>query len=208
VFIPLAESAGFMRDITNWVARTAAAQNRAWRNKGLRMPISINISAYDLRDEDFAATMQSILWAEGVKGTDLLFEVTESALVSHGRLAMETLRQLNELGYRIAIDDFGTGYSSLAYLRELPVQELKVDRSFVIDLTKDPKAEAILKTITQMGNDLGLSIVTEGIEDLETLKLAMKAGCRTAQGYYFSKPLTAGDLERWLNEAEPKVLAA
>src|SRR5581483_12073817 len=92
----------------------------------------------------------------------------------------------------------GTGYSSLAYLRELPVQELKIDRAFVMDLATDPRAEAILRTITRLGSDLDMNVVTEGIEDEETLKLAVKAGCKTAQGYYFSRPLSAEDLVTWL----------
>jgi EAL domain-containing protein (putative c-di-GMP-specific phosphodiesterase class I) len=198
VFIPLAENAGFIREVTDWMTRQAARQQRQWRNEGRPTKVSVNISAYDLRDKGFASIMEAILWDERVTARDFVFEVTESALVSNGRIAMETLRQLNDLGSHNAIDDFGTGYSSLAYLRDLPVQELKIDRAFVIDLVADPRAEAILRTITRLAADLDMNVVTEGIEDAETLRLAVKAGCNTAQGYYFSRPLAAEDLGTWL----------
>src|SRR5581483_6736525 len=159
-FIPLAENAGLIREITDWMTRQAAWQTRQWKSQGLQTKVSVNISAYDLREKAFASIMEAILWEERVTGKDFVFEVTESALGSNGRVAMETLRQLNELGSHNAIDDFGTGYSSLAYLRELPVQELKIDRAFVMDLATDPRAEAILRTITRLGSDLDMNVVT------------------------------------------------
>ena len=200
-FIPLAEQTGLIASLTEWVLLTALGQLGAWRAAGRRIPIAINLSAHSLRNPDFAGLVAGHLQRYGMPPADLTLEITESSLIGDPARAREVLTRLHDLGVRLAIDDFGTGYSSLAYLKELPVDEVKVDKSFVLGMgTGDQRDAAIVRAVVAMAHELGLQVVAEGIEDAATYALLQRLGCDTAQGYYLSRPCPAEQVERWFDE--------
>lgn len=197
-FIPFAEHTGYIRAITQWVLAHAAAQCAAWRADGLAMNVSINISARDLTDtelpERFAATLaQSFCAARW-----FTFEITESAILDDPSHAIENLKHLRALGSRIAIDDYGTGYSSLAYLRHLPVHELKIDKTFVLGMARDRGDAVIVRSTIDLAHNMGLAVVAEGVEDEATFEQLRALGCDMAQGYWLSRPLGATELAAWM----------
>ncbi len=196
-FIPLAEQAGLIRDLTDYVLRSALRQCRSWRAKGLVLPVSVNISATDLIDSNFRSTVEELLREENVPAGLLQLEITESVLMADPSKALDAVDQLSELGVTISLDDFGTGYSSLQYLSDLPVHELKIDRSFIRDISHPRNAE-IVRCAVQLGKGLELNVVAEGVEDERVLEELVRFGCDAVQGYYFAAPLPADELEAWV----------
>jgi EAL domain-containing protein (putative c-di-GMP-specific phosphodiesterase class I) len=198
-FIPLAEETGLILPIGEWVLRTAATQGKAWLQAGLSpLFMAVNVSARQFRQADFAGKVGQILQDTGFDPRWLELELTETTLMSHAEENVETLSRLKAMGIRIAIDDFGTGYSSLGYLKRLPVDILKIDRSFVSDVTVSPDDAAIVVAIIAMARSLGLHVVAEGVETSEQLKFLLTHKCSEMQGCYFSKPIPVDQLSRIL----------
>jgi diguanylate cyclase (GGDEF)-like protein/PAS domain S-box-containing protein len=196
-FISLAEQTGLIRPLTQWVIRSALEQCRVWRDNGLTIPVAVNLSMRNLHEPDLVETIDRMLTAAGLPTSALELEITESSLMEYPDLALAVLTQLSEMGVRIAVDDFGTGYSSLAYLKDLPVHELKIDRSFVGDMRQHTRNHAIVRSTIDLAHHLGLRVVAEGVEDRETWELLGLVGCDVAQGYHLSRPLPASRVLAW-----------
>ena len=202
-FIPLAEEAGLIERIGEFVLFRACAQLRDWQERGLSgITMSVNLSALQLLREELTQRLCEILAELDMDPTHLELELTESVLMAHPERAIHTLDRLHALGVSIAIDDFGTGYSSLSYLKRLPIDTLKIDRSFVGDITTDPDDEAITKTIITMAHSLGLDVVAEGVETLEQLEYLHEQGCDAIQGHWLSPALDAAAAFTFLREFE------
>jgi diguanylate cyclase (GGDEF)-like protein/PAS domain S-box-containing protein len=199
-FITLAEQVGLIKPLTRWVLDSALHQWHNWAEDGLRVPIAVNLSAHDVQDEQLPGVVADLLDRWNVPASSLKLEITESALVADPWQALRILSQLCATGVRVAIDDFGTGYSSLAYLKQLPIHEIKVDRTFVRDMTTQTKDLAIVRSTIELGHNLGLEAVAEGVEDQATLDLLGKLGCDVAQGYHLSRPLPPQQLFEWCRE--------
>jgi len=196
-FLEVAEDAGLIVPIGAWVLRTACAQAAAWQRRGLTpLEVAVNLSASQLRFENLADTVASALDRAGLAPELLLLELTESVVMEADSAAQSIARlyALKDLGVRLAIDDFGTGYSSLSYLKRLPIDTLKIDRSFVRDLLVSPQDAAIVEAIIAMARSLGLRVVAEGVETREQLDVLRRAGCHEVQGYYFSRPRPASEI--------------
>jgi diguanylate cyclase (GGDEF)-like protein/PAS domain S-box-containing protein len=191
-FIPIAEDTGLILPIGAWVLREACTQAKAWVNAGLRpITISVNVSVFQFRSESFLDSLATILTKSGLDPKLLNIEVTESALMERAKLGTPTLKILREKGVRVAVDDFGTGYSSLSYLRKLKVDSLKIDQSFVSEITTTPDNSTLVSAIIGMGRSLGLKVVAEGVESADTLAFLKAQNCDEAQGYFFSRPIPA-----------------
>ena len=197
-FIPLAEQTGLIAPLTWWVLETALAQCQTWARAGLLLGVAVNLSARTLHDLALPARITALLATYGVPAGLLTLEVTESALMADPTRALNVLTQLAEQGVCLAIDDFGTGYSSLAYLKRLPVHQLKIDRSFIQHLVEGGADAAIVVSTIGLGHHLGLRVVAEGVETAEAWQLLAASGCDVSQGYHLSRPVTATELERWL----------
>jgi diguanylate cyclase (GGDEF)-like protein len=192
-FIESAERGGAIKPLTLHVLRAALTARQAWLADGLAVGMAVNLSARSLLDPDLVDDVQSALTDTGAAPEDLELEITESAIMADPDRARKTLARLGDLGIRLAIDDFGTGYSSLAYLSRLPVHTIKVDRSFIRNLGSDPAAEMIVRTTIDLGHNLGLAVVAEGVEDTATRDLLRGLGCETAQGFLWSPAVPAAD---------------
>ncbi|AOE86810.1 phospholipase [Pseudomonas sp. TCU-HL1] len=196
-FIKLAESSRLITPLTYWVLDTALSQCYAWHEEGIEWPVSVNLSAQDLHDPKLLERISGSFTTWGVQPNWIEFELTESALMEDPKTAMELLAQLKGLDAQLAIDDFGTGYSSLSYLQRLPVDTLKIDQSFVSRMTQDEGSAKIVHSIIELAHNLDLSVVAEGVEDLETLDRLGTFGCDIAQGYSISRPLSAKQFREW-----------
>jgi diguanylate cyclase (GGDEF)-like protein/PAS domain S-box-containing protein len=191
-FIPLAEESGLILDIGGWVLQGACNQARKWQREGLTsLRLAVNLSPLQLRQENLPAAVAEILRESGLAAHYLELEITENTVMERSRDTMTALTRLEQLGVRLSIDDFGTGYSSLAYLKQFPVHSLKIDRSFVRDITTDSNDAAIVSAMIAMAKSLGLSVIAEGVETRQQLQFLRTAGCNAYQGYYFSVPLPA-----------------
>lgn len=190
-FIPLAEECGLIVPLTFWVLENAVRQYDAWRQSGVEVSIAINLSTRNIHDLAFPERVEQCLLAWKCKPGWLKLEITESAVINDPARAMDVLEKLDRLGVQLSIDDFGTGYSSIAYLKNLPVDEVKIDRSFLFDMDKDPRSTAIVQAMIDLGHQLDLQVVAEGVENRKTLDLMSAYGCDAVQGYYISKPLPA-----------------
>lgn len=200
-FIPTAEQTGLIKSLTRWVLVVACRQWEAWRRAGVRLGIAVNLSARNLHDSTLPDQVAEVLSTYGVPSSALHLEITESALMADPRRARDVLTKLREVGTRLSIDDFGTGYSSLGYLRDFPVHEIKIDKSFIQGVAKDGHEKAIVSSIIALGHHLGLEIVAEGVEDHATWDRLAALGCDAAQGYYMSRPLAPDALTSWLRES-------
>ncbi len=201
VFIPLAERTGEIEPLTIWVLDSVLGQIRAWRERGYELPISVNVSAITLHNREFPDQVAALFRKWDVPVDDLKLEITESAIISDVVRATETVTRLHRMGVRISIDDFGTGHTSIAYLRRLPVAEVKVDRSYVGNMTRNNDDAVIVRSIVELGHNLGLRVVAEGVEDDETWKVLADLGCDAIQGYRVSHPVDAIAFETWLEES-------
>jgi EAL domain-containing protein (putative c-di-GMP-specific phosphodiesterase class I)/GGDEF domain-containing protein len=198
-FIPLVEHTSMTKSITAWVIQEALKELARWQSFGLSLRISVNISAANLLESDFSSRLDAQLRRYGADETMLEIEVTESALMANPRKAHQMLKAIGELGVKLAIDDFGTGYSSLSYLQTMPVDVVKIDRSFIRGVLEDGKRRLMLSTMISLCHDLGHKVVAEGIETEEVALLLKDLNCEEAQGYYFSHPLPSIKFIEWIN---------
>jgi diguanylate cyclase (GGDEF)-like protein len=198
-FLPLAEQSGLMRDLTSSVIEQSLDQIRLWRDSGRYLRVAVNLHASSLVDVELPQRVAGFLRERSLPADCLELEITEDFLMEDRERAREILTELRALGIRLSVDDFGTGYSSLAYLRELPIDQLKLDRSFVLPMSEDPRAAAIVRSTIELAHSLGMTLVAEGVEDEATAGQLAVSGCDESQGFYFSKALPAADLESWLD---------
>ena len=202
-FIPFAEKTGFIRSITYWMLEHSAMFSSELTRAGLHLKLSVNLSARDLMDQDLPAKFAEILARHDATPALFCLEITESAIMDDPVRSQQTLEGLNAMGMELSIDDFGTGYSSLAYLKRLPVQELKIDKSFVIKMEHDAEDAKIVRSTIDLGHNLGLRVVAEGIEDLATWEMLAHMGCDKGQGYFMSRPIPADQLAAWIAAWQP-----
>jgi len=200
-FIPLAEQHGLIGPLTLWVLEEALRQGKLWARAGWDLNVAVNLSAWSLHDASLPDTIAALLRRFDAPPGRLRLELTEGSVMADAERALEVLTRLTALGVGLSVDDFGTGYSSLAYLKRLPVDEVKIDRSFVRDLATDEADAAIVHSTVGLGRSLGLQVVAEGVEDRATWDLLARMGCDVAQGYYLSRPLPAAAVADWLRAA-------
>ncbi|HEX7044033.1 MAG TPA: EAL domain-containing protein, partial [Burkholderiales bacterium] len=200
-FIPLLEQTGLIRSLTGWVTHEALGMARELREQGFELPIAVNISARDLLNNSLVEDLAEQLGAHDAFAHWLELEITESTVMSDIASAMGLLAQLSGMGFKLVIDDFGTGYSSLAYLKRLPVQAVKIDKSFVMGMVKDENDAAIVYTSIELCHNLGLQVIAEGVDDEAALQRLRAHGCDAAQGIYLSRPLPAPELFEWLEKS-------
>ena len=197
-FIPFAEYTGYIKFVTYWVLGEAIAQCSRWMRDAMPLRISVNISARDFMSRDLPDQIEALLAQHGVPPELLCLEITESGFMEDPVYAQQVLNRLAGLGLKLSIDDYGTGYSSLSYIMKLPVHELKIDRSFVATMCEDPDLQTIVRSTIDLGHNLGLKVVAEGVEDAAGLQRLKELGCDQAQGYFVSRPLPAEELALWL----------
>jgi diguanylate cyclase len=197
-FIPLAEQSGKIGLITKWVIGKAIAQCAQWRDEGLDLTIAVNLSALDLFDVELPTFISGLLSDAMLPPGKLMLEITESAIMRDAAYAQKILADLKRRGICLAIDDFGTGYSSLAHLKRLPVDELKIDKSFVLNLSERASDDlVIVRSTIELGHNMGLVVIAEGVETAESWRVLKNLGCDMAQGYYMSPPLPAREFTEW-----------
>jgi diguanylate cyclase (GGDEF)-like protein len=202
-FIPPAEEAGTIVHLTRYVLSRALEQCKAWRDAGIEAGISVNLSARDLQDEYLPYFVLQELKSTGIPASLLTLEITENTVMQDVNHAITVLECLRDIGVSISIDDFGTGHSSLAQLKNIPLHELKIDRSFIMNLTDDEQDAAIVRTTIELAHNMRLHVVAEGVENEDTLRRLSEAGCDEAQGYFLSKPVSGDALTRWFQSYEP-----
>jgi len=198
LFLPLAEEIGLMNRLTEWVLDAAISQIRTWNSVGLRIRLSVNLSAEDLRDGTLSATISRLLSKYEVAAEQLCLELTETTLTTEAERAAECLRTLAKSGIRISIDDFGTGYSSLSHLKQFTVDELKIDKQFVMGMQEDADDAAIVRSTIELAHRLGIDVVVEGVENDETYDEIRKMRAECAQGYLIGRPMPASTFEAWM----------
>jgi diguanylate cyclase (GGDEF)-like protein len=196
-FIPVLESTSLIHRFTDRVLELSLAQVHAWREHGLEVPVAVNVSTRSLLDERFPGRIAEALVRADVPARLLCIEVTEHAVMTDPDLAVHVLRQIHDMGVRTSIDDFGTGYSSMAYLKVLPIDEIKVDRSFVMDMVTDPGNHVLVQSTVELGHNLGLSVVAEGVEDEATLEALHRLHCDVVQGYFYARPQSSTTFTEW-----------
>jgi EAL domain-containing protein (putative c-di-GMP-specific phosphodiesterase class I) len=199
-FIPLSEQTGLITPLTLWVLEAALAQCQRWRHAGQAVGVAVNLSMETLHDPHLLDAITQRLTAAAVPPQLLTLELTESALMTDTARALDILHSLRSLGVRVAIDDFGTGYSSLAYLKRLPVDDLKIDGSFVRELAEEATDRAIVAAMVGLAHSLGLTVVAEGVEDAATAGALRTLGCDQMQGYYLARPMPAEEVLPWMRE--------
>ena len=203
-FIPLAEETGQIKPLARWVLQRAIAECARWRAAGWDLPVAVNLSGRNLHDAGLPRLIDELLRRHELPGRMLQLEITETTLMTDPEVAMHLLESMIEMGVSVAIDDFGIGYSSLAHLRRLPVGELKIDKSFVSEMTTDPSSGVIVRSTCDLGHNLGLVVLAEGVEDRETWELLREHGVDLAQGYFVSRPLPGPALMEWLSNFKQK----
>jgi FOG: EAL domain len=207
-FISLAEEAGLIEDVTRWVLKTAIGQLSLLHARGHALTMGVNLSPRNLHDLELPATISTLLAGNGVAPEYLTLEITENAVMSNAADALAILGKLDRMGITLAIDDFGTGYSSLAHLRQLPVDEIKIDKSFVIDMEENENDAVIVRSIIDLAHNLGLKVVAEGVDTKDAWDTLTVLGCDHSQGFYMSKPLPGDGLMQWLEESSAASMAS
>ena len=197
-FIPMAERTRTIKPLSLWVLKRAFQHCATWHKKGVEIKISVNLSAKDLLDPSLPDTVAGVTASTSIKPDWIIFEITESAIMTDPERALITVNRLHQMGFELAVDDFGTGYSSLAYLKKMPLTELKIDKSFVEDIQNSENDAVIVKATINLGHNLGLQVTAEGVETEEILNQLKEYGCDIAQGYYFTKPLSVADFNDWI----------
>jgi EAL domain-containing protein (putative c-di-GMP-specific phosphodiesterase class I) len=192
-FVPVVERTGASKALSEYVLSEAAAQLKSWRASGFDLSVAVNLTTFDLLDASLPGKISELLGAAGLPPDSLELEITESLIMSDPQRVREVVERLKEIGIRLAIDDFGTGYSSLSYLKTLPVDVIKIDRSFVMAMGTNASDGAIVRSTIDLAHNLDLMVVAEGIEDEETLDELARCGCDVAQGYFISRPCDASD---------------
>ena len=199
-FIPAAEKAGTILHLTRFVLAGAIKQCRQWQDGGHTLGISVNLSARDLQDEYLPYYVLQVLEESDITPDRLTLEITENMIMEDTHHAFSVLECLRDIGVRISMDDFGTGYSSLALLKDMPLHELKIDKTFIMTFMSDEQNKSIVRTTIELAHNMKLAVVAEGIEDENTLRQLGDLGCEQAQGYFISKPVSSNDLLQWLNK--------
>ena len=197
IFIPLAERFGIIINLGNWVIEEACRQLAEWRGMGLQMRVAINLSVHQLRESGLAERITQTLQRHNVQASQLLCEITESVAMEDTQATQRTFEELRDIGVYLSIDDFGTGYSSLNYLRQLPAQQLKIDRSFIRDLETEEDARAVVHAVVHLAHALGLRVVAEGVETAAQRDILLNMHCDELQGYFYAKPMPADRLLAW-----------
>jgi diguanylate cyclase (GGDEF)-like protein/PAS domain S-box-containing protein len=201
VFMPVAERTGLIRTITDWLFERTMAQLRAWHDEGAPIHVAINISAKSLLDQALPSKIDALLEKWQIDPRFLKIEITESSIMADPSHALAIMSMLQSLGVRLSVDDFGTGYSSLVHLRQLPIDEIKIDQSFVLGMTSNDADAAIVRTMIDLAHNLGKQVCAEGVENVETWRMLDAMGCDLAQGYFMSRPKSAPELMAWLLES-------
>jgi diguanylate cyclase (GGDEF)-like protein len=200
-FIGLAERTGLIKDLTLWILKNSLRECANWQKEGLRIGVAVNLSAKNLLDPELPDFVTGLLASFDFPARFLTLEITETAIMTDPKLSLEILQRVNKHGVQISIDDFGTGYSSLAYLKKMPASELKIDKSFVDDMLKNENDEIIVRATVDLGHNLGLKVVAEGVEDQTLMDKVKGMGCDILQGYYISKPRPAEEFIAWLPQS-------
>lgn len=201
-FIPIVESSRWIIPLTEWVVAEALRQVNAWKDMGLDICVAVNLSPRNLEDDGCCNMIAEQLHAHNLAAQNLILEVTEMALMLNPEASLLQVQKLSALGVKFALDDYGTGYSSLAYIRDLTLMCLKIDRSFISNMLNNSADQVIVESTINMAHSLGLKVVAEGIEDLDTATALKNMGCDTAQGYYFARPMPAEDFNCWLESQD------
>jgi EAL domain-containing protein (putative c-di-GMP-specific phosphodiesterase class I) len=198
-FIPLAEETGLIIPIGNWVIYSVAAQIRQWKDRGVDIgPVSVNISPRQFHSDTFLHSVRTAMKNNRLSSDSFRFEITETNIAQDPEAMVRTMWELHEEGVYFYIDDFGTGYSSLSYVHQMPVKKIKIDKSFVLNLSDKGREQTIVRTIIAMGKELGLGLVAEGVEKIEHLNYLLSSGVRSFQGYLFSRPMPADRFEDYI----------
>jgi predicted signal transduction protein with EAL and GGDEF domain len=196
-FVALAERTGVINELTRCVLRMSLGQAMRWRRAGHQWTLAVNAAMRNLLDHDFVTVVSELVTASGFDPTALKLEITETTIMSDTARTVDSLDGLAALGIKLSIDDFGTGYSSLSHLQQLPVTEIKIDKTFVFRMTTDSNADAIVRSILDLARNLHLSLVAQGVEHQGTWERLRSLGCGAAQGYHMARPMPADDLEQW-----------
>lgn len=198
-FIPFAEENGLISSIGEYVLRIACTQNKCWQDKGYKaFNVSVNFNAMQFQQPDFVDIVTEILDDTGMNGTWLSLEITESIAASDINMVIDTIKKLKKMGITVSLDDFGAGYSSLNYLKNLPIDEIKLDKTFMPDIAKESRDKEIIKSVISLAHKLGITVTAEGVETIEQLNFLKKYNCDNVQGYLISKPVSQGALENFL----------
>lgn len=201
-FIPLAEQTGLIQPLTEWVLEKALTQCAAWHKNNINIGISVNLSAFSLNDINLLDTVRHALAKAKIEPHWLTLELTETAIMSDADRALSTLSRLNSMGIRLSVDDFGTGYSSLAYLKRFPVDEIKIDKSFVMEMLEDVSDEVIVRSTIDLAHNMGMEAVAEGIESQEAWNKLAELGCNIGQGYHMCRPCPSADFVEWVHKSQ------
>ena len=200
-FILLAERTRMINPLTVWVLQNAFKQCADWHNNGLSLRVSVNLSAKDLHDPELPDLISGIACATGISTEWVLLEITESSIMTDPERAMDIIMRIHEMGFQLSIDDYGTGYSSLAYLKKMPLTELKIDRSFVFDILSSESDAVIVNATINLAHNLGLQVTAEGVENQRVLNKLKEFGCDIAQGYHISRPLPVSAFDKWVEQS-------
>jgi EAL domain-containing protein (putative c-di-GMP-specific phosphodiesterase class I) len=199
-FVPVVEQSGLVHSLTRWAIRASLTELVRWRSHDPRLRVSVNVSARNLNDASLVTDVRRILRDLGLPGDALTLEITESTVMDEPQRSTAVIDRLRAVGVRFAIDDFGTGYSSLSYLKRLDVDEVKIDRSFVRDMIHDADLASIVRSTVDLGRNLDLNVVAEGVEDALTARMLLDLGCDVVQGYYLARPMCGSKIDRLLVE--------
>jgi len=199
-FIPLAERSNLLRPMTLYLLDSALRQCNAWRSHGIEVSVAVNLSMQNLIDLRLPNDLARLVTSWRLPPGSLELEITESTIMADHRRAMTILSRLNKMGVTLTVDDFGTGYSSLAYLQSLPVSSIKIDKSFVLTMAEDPSNATIVQSTIDLGHNLGLKVVAEGVENVDSYNKLAELGCDYAQGFFLSRPLSPEKATLWLEE--------
>jgi len=199
-FIPSAECTGLIHPLTRHVLRKSLLQWIDWREQGLELNIAVNVSRQSLLDPNFPNEVAQLLETYSVPASSLELEITENSIMADFAQAKEVLERLSRMGIRLSLDDYGSGYSSLAHVKRLPITEVKIDKSFVLGMAHDPGDRVIVRSTIELGHNLGLSVVAEGVESLETLRDLATLGCDLAQGFWVSRPIPGDEVVAWASQ--------
>ncbi|CAG7856956.1 putative signaling protein [biofilm metagenome] len=204
-FVPIAERNRMINPLTHWVLRRAFRDCANWHKQGFPVKVSVNLSTKDLLDPELPDLISGVAVSASIKPDWIMLEITESSVMSDPDSALGIINRLHDMGYQFSMDDFGTGYSSMAYLKRLPLTELKIDKGFVLDILNSENDAAIVKATINLGHNLGLKVTAEGVESKEIMTRLMEYSCDVAQGYFLSKPVCVKDLNQWISDSHWKI---
>jgi EAL domain-containing protein (putative c-di-GMP-specific phosphodiesterase class I) len=204
-FIPMAERTRMIKQLTLWVLKRAFRDCADWRKQGIELKISVNLSAKDFHDPELPDLIAGVAASAAIKPEWIMLEITEGSVMNDPESSLEIIERLHRMGYQFSIDDFGTGHSSLAYLKKMPLTELKIDKSFVVDIMNSENDATIVKATINLAHNLGLQVTAEGVENKEIMAKLKDYGCDVVQGYYLNEPLSVTDFNKWMNSSQWQV---